>query len=75
MDPLFDHEKLDVYCVELLSMTPVARHSSAPLVSMRRSPKASPRSTAFASGKEMLARVVAMLTRLINRFDTNNRAS
>jgi four helix bundle protein len=26
-------------------------------------------------GKEMLARVVAMLTRLINRFDTNSRTS
>jgi four helix bundle protein len=26
-------------------------------------------------GKEMLARVVAMLTRLIDRFDTNSRTS
>jgi hypothetical protein len=81
---LFDHEKLDVYWLELgfvawlaafwMMMTPVARQSSAPpddasvakgLVSIDR----------VRSGKEMLARVVAMLTRLIDRFDTNSRTS
>ena len=51
------------------SMTPVARHSSASaakgFVSIDR----------VRPGKEMLARVVAMLTRLIDRFDTNSRTS
>ena len=105
MDPVFDHEKLDVYCLELgfvawltaflddashwsaqhrrelieqldraslsvllntaegkgerqggpsFSRTPVARPSSAPPALIRRSPKASSRSIAFAPGKKCL---------------------
>jgi hypothetical protein len=51
------------------STTPVARLSNVPLALTRRSPDRWSQMTALAPGKEMLARIVAMLTRLIDRFD------
>jgi four helix bundle protein len=128
MDPLFDHEKLDVYCVELGFIAWIAayledasrssvQHRRELIEQLDRTSLSMLLNTAegngkrqgqqrakffddargsafecaacldasvakgFASidrvrpGKEMLARVVAMLTRLIDRFDTNNRAS
>jgi four helix bundle protein len=126
-NPLFDHEKLDVYCVELGFVTWIAafledasqwsaQHRRELIEQLYRASLSVLLNTAegnrkrqgqlrakffddargsaiecaacldasvakgFVSidrvrpGKEMLARVVAMLTRLIDRFDTNNRA-
>ena len=127
MDPLFDHEKLDVYCVELGFVAWLAaflneashwsaqhrrelieqldRASLSVLLKAKGNGKRQgqqrakffddARGSAFECaacldasvakgfvsidrvrpGKEMLARVVAMLTRLIDRFDTNSRTS
>jgi len=131
MDPLFDHEKLDVYCVELGFIAWIAAFLDDALPSsaqhrrelIQQLDRASlsvllntaegngkrqglqrakffddARGSAFECaacldaavakglvsadrvrpGKEMLARVVAMLTRLVDRFDKNdarNRAS
>jgi hypothetical protein len=52
-------------------MTLVARHSSAPVARMhRRRGFILPES--IRPGKEMLARVAVMLTRLIDRFDVDD---
>jgi four helix bundle protein len=128
MNPLFDHEKLDVYCIELGFITWIAafledalqwsaQHRRELIEQLDRASLSVLLNTAegngkrqgqlrakffddargsaiecaacldasvakgFVSidrvrpGKEMLARIVAMLTRLIDRFDTNNRAS
>jgi hypothetical protein len=56
-------------------MTPVARHSSAPPAFDASVAKGFVSIDRVRPGKEMLARVVAMLTRLIDRFDTNSRTS
>ena len=128
MDPLFDHEKLDVYCLELGFVAWLAaffddashwsaQHRRELIEQLDRASLSVLLNTAegngkrqgqqrakffedargsafecaacldasvakgFVSidrvrpGKEMLARVVAMLTRLIDRFDTNSRTS
>ena len=131
MDPLFDHEKLDVYCVELGFIAWIAaflddalqlsaQHRRELIQQLDRASLSvllntaegngkrqglqrakffdDARGSAFECaacldaavakglvsadrvrpGKEMLARVVAMLTRLVDRFDKNdarNRAS
>ena len=65
MEPLFDHEKLDVYGGELAFIAWIADFLgdvAKRLVSVDR----------VQPGKEMLARVVAMLTRLIDLFDTDD---
>jgi four helix bundle protein len=125
MEPLFDHEKLDVYCVELQFTTWIAdflcdvlrsspQHRRELIDQLDRASLSMLLNTAegngkrhgrhrakffddargsafecaacldasvakrFVSadrirpGKEMLARVVAMLTRLIDRFDTDD---
>jgi four helix bundle protein len=124
MEPLFDHEKLDVYCVELQFIAWIAdffndlsrssvRHRRELIEQLDRASLSALLNTAegngkrhgrqrakyfddargsaiecaacldasvakrFVSadrvhpGKEMLARVVAMLTRLVDRFDTD----
>jgi hypothetical protein len=58
MEPLFDHEKLDVYSA-CLDASVAKRFVSGDRIR---------------PGKEMLARVVAMLTRLADRFDTDDNS-
>jgi len=88
MEPLFDYEKLDVYRVELAFIAWIANflgdvaQSSVQyrreLIEQLDRASLSVLLNRVRPDKEMLARVVAMLTRLIDRFDkddTRNRGS
>jgi hypothetical protein len=82
MEPLFDYEKLDVYRVELAFIAWIANflgdvaQSSVQyrreLIEQLDRASLSVLLNRVRPDKEMLARVVAMLTRLIDRFDTDD---
>ena len=57
MEPIFDHEKLDVYGLQLQFVAWTADFLFE------------------ASGKQLLIRIVAMLTRLVERFDPDEFSS
>jgi hypothetical protein len=61
-------ENVRVKVGQVFSMTPVARHSSAPPASMRRSPKAAPRSIMFPRENAPIVVLVVLRSPFVSRL-------